>query len=166
MNKEPNRIAVIMGSKSDEEKMLPAIKFLQDIKVPFEVRIASAHRTPELLKQIVENPTFSIFIAGAGMAAALPGCIAALTTKPVIGVPLSSKYGLEDSLLSIIQMPPGIPVLTVGIDAAKNAAIAACQLLAMNNEKLSEKLQAIRDVASSKVYEDDQAITFKYLETP
>lgn len=104
---EAKRVAVIMGSKSDEEKMKPAIDFLQSHGVPFEVRIASAHRTPSLLKQIVSNPTFAIFIAGAGMAAALPGCIAALTTKPVIGVPLSSKYGLEDSLLSIIQMPPG-----------------------------------------------------------
>lgn len=159
---EAKRVAVIMGSKSDEEKMKPAIDFLQSHGVPFEVRIASAHRTPSLLEQIVSNPAFAIFIAGAGMAAALPGCIAALTTKPVIGVPLSSKYGLEDSLLSMIQMPPGIPVLTVGIDAAKNAAIAACQILALNDEELSEKIQDDRSIASSKVYEDDETITSKY----
>lgn len=160
---EAKRIAVIMGSKSDEEKMKPAIDFLRDLDVPFEVRIASAHRTPELLKQIVGNPTFGIFIAGAGMAAALPGCIAALTTKPVIGVPLSSKYGLEDSLLSIIQMPPGIPVLTVGIDASKNAAIAACEILALSDEELAGKLQKNRDKAADKVYDDDQVITAKYM---
>jgi 5-(carboxyamino)imidazole ribonucleotide mutase len=142
--------------------MLPAVKFLQGVGVPFEVRIASAHRTPELLKQIVSNPSFAIFIAGAGMAAALPGCIAALTTKPVIGVPLSSKYGLEDSLLSIIQMPPGIPVLTVGLDAAKNAAIAACEILAMNDEELETKLKTIRQEAADKVYDDDSDITAKY----
>ena len=159
---ETKHVAIIMGSKSDEDKMKPAIDYLQSIEVPFEVRIASAHRTPELLKQIVGNPTFGIFIAGAGMAAALPGCIAALTTKPVIGVPLSSKYGLEDSLLSMIQMSPGIPVLVVGIDASKNAAIAACQILAMNDEEVSKKLQSSRDIASNKVYEDDQAITLKY----
>jgi 5-(carboxyamino)imidazole ribonucleotide mutase len=162
MENKPRRIAIIMGSKSDEEKMLPAVKFLQGVGVPFEVRIASAHRTPELLKQIVSNPSFAIFIAGAGMAAALPGCIAALTTKPVIGVPLSSKYGLEDSLLSIIQMPPGIPVLTVGLDAAKNAAIAACEILAMNDEELETKLKTIRQEAADKVYDDDSDITAKY----
>ena len=160
---EAKRIAVIMGSKSDEEKMKPAIDFLRDLDIPFEVRIASAHRTPELLKQIVDNPTFGIFIAGAGMAAALPGCIAALTIKPVIGVPLSSKYGLEDSLLSIIQMPPGIPVLTVGIDASKNAAIAACEILALCDEELADKLQKNRDKAADKVYDDDQVITAKYM---
>ena len=163
MKDTPNRIAVIMGSKSDEEKMLPAINFLQDIGVPFEVRVASAHRTPALIEQIVKNPTFKIFIAGAGMAAALPGCIAALTNKPVIGVPLSSKYGLEDSLLSIIQMPPGIPVLTVGIDASKNAAIAACQILALEDNEILLKLKKIRINAADKVFNDDQAITAKYM---
>lgn len=161
--KKPSRIAIIMGSKSDEEKMLPAIKFLQSVDIPFEVRIASAHRTPTLLKQIVDNPTFKIFIAGAGMAAALPGCIAALTNKPVIGVPLSSKYNLEDSLLSIIQMPPGIPVLTVGIDASKNAAIAAAQILALEDGELLAKLKTIRNDAADKVYNDDQEITAKYM---
>ena len=162
---ETKHVAIIMGSKSDEDKMKPAIDYLQSIGVPFEVRIASAHRTPELLKQIVGNPTFGIFIAGAGMAAALPGCIAALTVRPVIGVPLSSKYGLEDSLLSIIQMPPGIPVNSVGIDAAKNAAIAACQILALNDPKLAKKLQEDREEAAAKVYADDTEISNR-LSTP
>ena len=162
MKERPIEIAIIMGSKSDKDKMLPAIEFLQGVGVPFEVRIASAHRTPMLVKQIVEGPTLKIFIAGAGMAAALPGVVAALTTKPVIGVPLSSKYGLEDSLLSMIQMPPGIPVLTVGIDASKNAAIAACEILALNNEELTEKLKRIRNEAANRVYDDDKAISADY----
>lgn len=156
------KIAIIMGSKSDEEKMTPAIKFLQGVGVPFEVRIASAHRTPKLIEQIVKNPTFGVFIAGAGMAAALPGCIAALTTRPVIGVPLSSKYSLPDSLLSIVQMPPGIPVMTVGLDASKNAAIAACEILALNDPELGKKLQDIREEAANAVYDCDSEICGKY----
>lgn len=154
------KIAIVMGSKSDKEKMQPAIGFLKDAGIPVVVRIASAHRTPQLVEQIAKDPSIDVFIAGAGMAAALPGIIASLTEKPVIGVPLSSKYGLQDSLLSMIQMPPGIPVLTVGIDAAKNAAIAASQILALNNTELAEKLQQIRNGAADKVYADDQEIMF------
>lgn len=156
------QISIVMGSKSDFEKMRPAIDFLKEIGVPFEVRIASAHRTPSLVKHIANNKAVKVFIAGAGMAAALPGCIAALTNKPVIGVPLSSKYGLEDSLLSMIQMPPGIPVMTVGIDAAKNAAIAACEILAIYDEELEIKLSDIREKAATKVYNDDQEISANY----
>jgi 5-(carboxyamino)imidazole ribonucleotide mutase len=156
------QISIVMGSKSDLEKMRPAIDFLKEIGVPFEVRIASAHRTPSLVKHIANNKTIKVFIAGAGMAAALPGCIAALTNKPVIGVPLSSKYGLEDSLLSMVQMPPGIPVMTVGIDAAKNAAIAACEILAIYDEELEIKLSDIREKAATKVYNDDQEISANY----
>ena len=158
-------ICILMGSKSDEEKMKPAVSFLQKIGVSYDVHIASAHRTPKLIQNIVNNPDYEVFIAGAGMAAALPGCIAALTIRPVIGVPLSSKYGLEDSLLSIIQMPPGIPVNTVGIDAAKNAAIAACQILALNDPKLAKKLQEDREEAAAKVYADDTEINNR-LSTP
>ena len=155
-------ICILMGSKSDEEKMKPAVSFLQKIGVSYDVHIASAHRTPKLIQNIVNNPDYKVFIAGAGMAAALPGCIAALTVRPVIGVPLSSKYGLEDSLLSIIQMPPGIPVNTVGIDAAKNAAIAACEILALNDPELSKKLQNIREEAANAVYDCDSEICGKY----
>lgn len=156
------QVSIVMGSKSDLEKMRPAIDFLKEIGVPFEVRIASAHRTPSLVKHIATNKAIKVFIAGAGMAAALPGCIAALTNKPVIGVPLSSKYGLEDSLLSMIQMPPGIPIMTVGIDAAKNAAIAACEILAIYDEELEIKLSDIREKAATKVYNDDQEISANY----
>ncbi len=155
-------IIIVMGSKSDEEKVYPAIEYLQKKGIPFSVHIASAHRTPELVKHIAEVPSARIFIAAAGMAAALPGCLAAITTKPVIGLPLSSKYGLQDSILSMLQMPPGIPVLTVGLDAAKNAAIAACEILALQDENIREKLREERAVMSSKVYEDDETISGNY----
>ena len=156
-------VTIVMGSTSDEEKVLPAIKYLQELEVPFEIRVASAHRTPHLVEEIVlEAQTTRVFIAAAGMAAALPGCIAALTRKPVIGLPLSSKYCLEDSILAMLQMPPGVPVLTVGVDAAKNAAVAACQILALSDHELDAKLTKQSAVMANKVVDADAAIREKY----
>jgi 5-(carboxyamino)imidazole ribonucleotide mutase len=153
------KVTIVMGSFSDKDKMKPAAEYLKKMGVSYTQHVASAHRTPDLVEEITNDSETTVFIAGAGMAAALPGCIAALTTKPVIGVPLSSKYGLMDSMLSILQMPPGIPVLTVGLDAAKNAAIAACEILSVYDNELAEKLQKERNEAAEKVRNDNEQIS-------
>ncbi len=155
-------VTIIMGSDSDLEVVKPAFDFFKKMKVSFEARVASAHRTPQLLRDIVTGSTAEVFLAAAGMSAALPGCIAALTTKPVIGIPVKSKFGLQDSMLSIIQMPPGIPVSGVGIEAAKNAAIIACEILALNNEKLSLRLAEDREVGAQRVIAADEKIRKEY----
>ncbi len=115
----------------------------EDFGVPYDIKVASAHRTPELLKKIVEKNDADIFIAIAGLSAALPGIIAAHTIKPVIGVPVSGKVNL-DAILSIIQMPPGIPVGAVGLDRGENAALLAVEILAVNDIKLQRKLHDYR----------------------
>ena len=144
-----------MGSASDWDVMAPACTTLEEFGIPYEKKVLSAHRNPGPLADYVkaaEANGFSIIIAGAGGAAHLPGVIAALTTLPVIGVPVKSKAlnGL-DSLLSIVQMPSGIPVATMAIDGAKNAALYAVAILALKDEGLSAKLQEFRKVQSDKV---------------
>ena len=151
-------VTIVMGSISDAKKILPALDYLEGIGVSYSVHIASAHRTPDLVKKIVVESRAQVFIAAAGMAAALPGCIAALTIRPVIGLPLSSKHGHEDAVLAMLQMPPGKPVLTVGPDAAKNAAIAACQILALSNPDLALKLTDESVRMAEKVENDNMAI--------
>lgn len=150
-----NKVAIIMGSASDWDVMAPACTTLEEFGIPYEKKVLSAHRNPGPLADYVKaakDNGFSIIIAGAGGAAHLPGVIAALTTIPVIGVPVKSKAlnGL-DSLLSIVQMPSGIPVATMAIDGARNAALYAVSILALGDEGLADKLQQFRKAQSDKV---------------
>ena len=137
-------VSIIMGSTSDLPVMEKAMKFLNDMQVPFEVNALSAHRTPEAVELFAKNAQsrgIRVIIAGAGMAAALPGVIAASTELPVIGVPIKgSVLDGMDALYSILQMPPGIPVATVAINGAMNAAILACQMIALADEQLAQKM--------------------------
>ena len=144
------KIHIIMGSKSDTPVAEKAQKILDDFKIDYETTVASAHRTPDFLKKIVEKSTADVFIGIAGLSAALPGSIAANTIKPVIGVPVSGKVNL-DSILSIVQMPPGIPVGAVGLDRGDNAALLAIQILSINDKKLSNKFKDYRKKMKDKV---------------
>ncbi len=149
------KVAVIMGSASDWEVMSPACATLEEFGIPYEKKVLSAHRNPGPLADYVRaarDNGFDIIIAGAGGAAHLPGVIAALTTLPVIGVPVRSKAlnGL-DSLLSIVQMPSGIPVATMAIDGSRNAALYAVAVLALQDRGLRDKLEAFRVRQSEKV---------------
>jgi 5-(carboxyamino)imidazole ribonucleotide mutase len=144
------KIQIIMGSKSDTPVAEKAEKILKDFSVDYEIKVASAHRTPDYLKEIVQKSDADVFIAIAGLSAALPGSIAAHTTKPVIGVPVSGKINF-DSILSIVQMPPGIPVAAVGLDRGDNAALLAIQILSVKDKKLSEEMKKYRDKMKEKV---------------
>ncbi len=140
------KIAIIMGSESDKQIMIKAEEFLQEMGIEFETFVASAHRTPEKVQAICKKieKQFSLVIAGAGMAAHLPGVVAAYVTKPVIGVPINASFQGLDSLLAIVQMPTGIPVATVAVNGAKNAAILALEILALKDNKLRKKLKEFR----------------------
>ena len=138
------RVLILSGSKSDEKIYEKAVKTLEEFGVEYKLEIASAHRTPELVDKLVTETKADVIIAVAGLSAALPGVVASKTTKPVIGVPVDVKLEGLDALLSIMQMPPGIPVATVGIDNGKNAAMLAMQILALKDEKLAEKLKEAR----------------------
>lgn len=149
------KVAIIMGSASDRDVMAPAWETLGEFGIAYEKKVLSAHRNPGPLADYVRSARengFDIIIAGAGGAAHLPGVIAALTTLPVIGIPVKSKAlnGL-DSLLSIVQMPSGIPVATMAIDGAKNAALYAIAILALSDSTLKEKLEDFREKQSEKV---------------
>jgi len=133
------KIQIIMGSSSDMFVAEKVKAILEEFKISYDIKIASAHRTPEILKKFVEKSDADVFIGIAGLSAALPGTIAANTIKPVIGVPVSGKVNL-DAILSIIQMPPGIPVGAVGLDRGENAALLAIQILAVSDKKLTKKL--------------------------
>jgi 5-(carboxyamino)imidazole ribonucleotide mutase len=133
------KIQIIMGSSSDMFVAEKVKTILEEFKVSYNIKIASAHRTPEVLKRLVEKSDAEVFIGIAGLSAALPGTIAANTIKPVIGVPVSGKVNL-DAILSIIQMPPGIPVGAVGLDRGENAALLSIQILAVSDKKLTKKL--------------------------
>ena len=142
------KVGVIMGSISDYEVMADAVKTLESFGVPFEKRVVSAHRTPQLLYEYARTAKergIGVIIAGAGGAAHLPGMVAAITTLPVVGVPVKSRAlnGL-DSLLSIVQMPGGVPVATTAINGAKNAALIAVSILALQDGALAEKLAEFR----------------------
>ncbi len=147
-------VALIMGSKSDLEVVVPAIKLLRQLEVSLDVKVLSAHRTPRELDEYLESikNNVKVIIAAAGGAAHLPGVVAAKVSVPVIGLPIKSKdlNGL-DSLLSIAQMPEGVPVATVGINRAKNAAILALEILALSNEKLRVKLNEVHEEQKRKV---------------
>ena len=148
-------VSIIMGSTSDLPVMEKALKFLDEQQIPFEVNALSAHRTPDAVEQFAKNAAgrgIKVIIAAAGMAAALPGVIAASTTLPVIGVPIKgSVLDGVDALYSIIQMPPGIPVATVGINGAMNAAILAMEMLALTDAAVSERLTAYKASLSKKI---------------
>ena len=136
-------VSIIMGSTSDLPVMEKACKFLDDMQVPFEVNALSAHRTPDAVEKFARGAQqrgIKVIIAGAGMAAALPGVIAASTTLPVIGVPMKGMLDGLDAMLSIIQMPPGIPVATVGVNGAQNAAILAVEMMALSDAALAARL--------------------------
>ena len=137
------KVSIIMGSTSDLPVMEKACQFLNDMHIPFEVNALSAHRTPDAVEQFAKGAKdrgIKVIIAGAGMAAALPGVIAASTTLPVIGVPIKGMLDGLDAMLSIIQMPPGIPVATVGVNGAMNAAILATEMLALADEDVAARL--------------------------
>jgi 5-(carboxyamino)imidazole ribonucleotide mutase len=143
-----------MGSTSDLPVMEKACQLLNDMQVPFEVNALSAHRTPEAVETFAKNAKnrgIRVIIAAAGMAAALPGVIAAQTTLPVIGVPIKGMLDGLDALLSIVQMPPGIPVATTGVNGAQNAAILACEMLALSDEALAQRLADYKEGLKSKI---------------
>jgi 5-(carboxyamino)imidazole ribonucleotide mutase len=156
------KVAVIMGSDSDLSVVSGAIRQLKEFGIPFETRVISAHRTPEQAEAFARGAAdagFGVIIAAAGKAAHLGGVIAAYTTLPVIGLPIKSSTldGL-DSLLSIVQMPPGIPVATVAIDGAQNAAILAAQILALSDAALAKTLAAHKTAMAEKVREKDRKL--------
>lgn len=160
------KVAVIMGSDSDLPVVEKAVNTLKEYGVPYEVHVFSAHRTPvqcaEFTKSAKDNG-FGVIIAAAGMAAHLAGAIAANTTLPVIGIPIkSNKLDGVDALLSTVMMPSGIPVATVAIDGAVNAALLSVQILALSDEELSEKLSETRKAASEKVLEKNRAVEEKF----
>ena len=151
-----------MGSDSDAEVMKQACAALDEAGVAYEMKVASAHRSPERTKQVIadaERDGAAVFIAGAGMAAHLPGVVASFTIKPVIGVPLAGSplQGL-DALLAVVQMPPGIPVATVAIGGARNAGVLAAQIIALGDAELAERLRAQRVTMAEGVAEKSKKV--------
>ena len=147
-------VSVIMGSTSDLPVMEKALAFLNEQQIPFEVNALSAHRTPddvEVFARSAEERGIKVIIAAAGMAAALPGVIAASTTVPVIGVPIKGMLDGLDAMLSIIQMPPGIPVATGGVNGALNAAILAMEMLALSDAHIAKRLHAYKEGLGAKI---------------
>ena len=161
-------VSIIMGSTSDLPVMEKAAKLFDDFEIPFEMQALSAHRTPEEVEKFAKNASdrgIKVIIAAAGMAAHLPGVIASMTTLPVIGVPINSSLDGMDALLAIVQMPPGIPVATVGINASLNAAILATQILAVQDEKVREKLSHYKVEMKEKIVQannDLAAVKYKF----
>ena len=152
-------VSIIMGSTSDWPIMKKAAIFFEEMKIPFEVNALSAHRTPEEVEEFAKNATkngIKVVIAGAGMAAHLPGVIAAMTPIPVIGVPIKASLDGLDSLLAIVQMPPGIPVATVAINGALNAGILAAQMLATNNAEIFTKTTEYKETLKTKIVQANQ----------
>jgi 5-(carboxyamino)imidazole ribonucleotide mutase len=162
------KVSIIMGSTSDLPVMEKAARILNDFKIPFEINALSAHRTPDEVEKFAKKAALrgiKVIIAGAGMAAHLPGVIAALTTLPVIGVPINASLEGIDSVLSILQMPPGIPVATVGIDAAQNAGILAAQILAISDDSIMKEVIAFKESLKKKIVqanEELKAVKYNY----
>ena len=146
-----------MGSKSDMKVAEKAVAILKELGLKYRLSIASAHRTPELVDKLVSEADADVFIAIAGLSAALPGVIAARTTKPVIGVPVSGAVNL-DSILSVVQMPPGIPVAGVGLDRGDNAALLAAEILAVRDEELRTALARYRQKLKDMVVQDSKEV--------
>ena len=155
-------VGIIMGSDSDLKVMQKAAKTLDDFGIAYDITIISAHRTPDQLIDYTRGAKergIKVLITGAGMAAALPGMVAALTTLPVIGVPLSSKnFDGMDALMSIVMMPPGVPVATVGVDAAQNAALLALRIMAVSDSALEQKLVKYSEDMKKKVEDKSEKL--------
>ena len=160
------KVGVIMGSDSDLPVVQKALDTLRELEVPFEAHVYSAHRTPEQAKcfaQSAKSNGFGVLIAAAGKAAHLAGALASCTTLPVVGIPIkSSTLDGMDALLSTVQMPPGIPVATVAIDGAVNAALLAAEILAVSDDAVAEKLAAKREAGKQKVLAKNRAIEEQY----
>ena len=159
-------VSIIMGSTSDLPVMEKACKWLDEQEIPFEVNALSAHRTPQAVKEFAHNSAgrgIRVIIAAAGMAAALPGVIAASTTLPVIGVPIKGMLDGLDAMLSIIQMPPGIPVATVGVNGAMNAAILAAEMLALTDPAIAQRVHDYKAGLGKKIEKANQELaTLEY----
>jgi 5-(carboxyamino)imidazole ribonucleotide mutase len=158
------QVSIIMGSTSDYPVMEKAANFLNEMEIPFEINALSAHRTPEEVEKFAKNAAskgIKVIIAGAGMAAHLPGVIAAMTPIPVIGVPIKASLDGLDSLLAIVQMPPGIPVATVAINGALNAAILATQMIATNDVELFKKTVSYKEQLKAKIVKANQELSSK-----
>jgi len=162
------KVSIIMGSTSDLPVMEGAAKVLNELKVPFEMHALSAHRTPEKVEEFAKAASsrgIRVIIAGAGMAAHLPGVIAAMTHIPIIGVPIKSSLDGMDALLAIVQMPPGIPVATVAINGAQNAGILAAQMLSIADDELNNRILAFKENLKNKILkanEELSKISFEY----
>jgi len=155
------KVSIIMGSTSDLPVMEGAAKILDEFGIPFEMNALSAHRTPEEVEKFATNAAgrgIKVIIAAAGMAAHLPGVIAAMTPLPVIGVPIKASLDGWDSMLSIVQMPPGIPVATVAVNGARNAAILAVQMMAIGDGELMESLKAFKNDLKKKIVKANEEL--------
>lgn len=161
-------VSIIMGSTSDLPVMEKAAAYLNEMQIPFEMNALSAHRTPEAVEKFAKGARergIKVIIAAAGMAAHLPGVIAAMTTVPVIGVPIKSGMEGMDALLAIVQMPPGIPVATVGVNAALNAGILASQILAVADADVARRVAAYKEGLKAKIEkanEDLKKVSYEY----
>ena len=158
------KVSIIMGSTSDMPVMQKAAQFLDDMEIPFEINALSAHRTPEMVEEFASNAHnngIKVIIAGAGGAAHLPGVVAAFTHLPIIGVPCRSSISIDgwDSILSILQMPPGVPVATVGLDGAHNAGILAAQIIAVGDEELSQRVLNYKQGLKQKIIKANESLT-------
>jgi len=155
------KVSIIMGSTSDLPVMEGTAKILNDFRIPFEINALSAHRTPEEVEKFAKNAAsrgIKVIIAGAGMAAHLPGVIAAMTPLPVIGVPIKASLEGLDSIFSILQMPPGIPVATVGVNAAQNAGILAAQIIATGNEAVMNEIVKYKESLKKKIVQANEEL--------
>ena len=155
------KVSIIMGSTSDLGVMEPAAKVLDEFEIPFEINALSAHRTPDVVEKFARSAKdrgIKVIIAAAGMAAHLPGVVAAMTPLPVIGVPVKSSFDGLDALLSIVQMPPGIPVATVAVNGALNAGLLAVQIIASGDDELMEKFIAYKENLKGKIVKANQEL--------
>ena len=155
------KVSIIMGSTSDLDVMAKAAQLLEEFEIPFEMNALSAHRTPDEVEKFAKEAKdrgVKVIIAGAGMAAHLPGVIAAMTPLPVIGVPINASMAGFDSVLSIVQMPPGIPVATVAVNGAMNAAILAVQMMATGDSALMEKMINFKQTLKQKIVKANQEL--------
>ena len=160
------KVAIVMGSDSDLPVVRPAVETLKKLGIPFEVRVISAHRTPEIAAEFAKSARadgFGVIVAAAGKAAHLAGAMAANTTLPVVGIPVKSSTldGL-DALLSTVQMPSGMPVATVAIDGAQNAALLCAQILSLGDARLAEELARMREEMKQKIAEKDRAVRAQF----
>jgi 5-(carboxyamino)imidazole ribonucleotide mutase len=156
------KVSIIMGSTSDMGVMEAAAKILDEFEIPFEINALSAHRTPDVVEKFARSAKgrgIKVIIAAAGMAAHLPGVVAAMTPLPVIGVPIKSSFDGLDALLSIVQMPPGIPVATVAVNGAMNAALLSVQIMAAGDEALMEKFVSFKENLKSKIVKANQDLS-------